>query len=247
MVITSLENDRVKKYVKLKQKKYRDMYGEFIVEGYHLVVEAYKRGILKEMIIEENEAVPIEAHSVYVTYDIIKKISDVESPPKVMGLCSKVEYNNEVGSRILLLDGLQDPGNIGTIIRSAVAFNVDTVIFGRNTVDLYNPKVLRATQGMMFHINVIFDDLEEVIKKIKSLNIAVYGTKVTHGEDVRKIPVKDKKSYALIVGNEGNGVRDEISDMCDGNLYIRMNDKVESLNVSVATSILLYELGDVNE
>ncbi len=247
MVITSLDNERVKKYVKLKQKKYREEYNEFIVEGYHLVIEAYKCGILKEIIIEEDEAVPIDINVIYVSYDIIKKISDLDCPPKILGLCEKISYKEELGDKILLLDGLQDPGNIGTIIRSAVAFGVDSIVFGRNTVDLYNPKVVRATQGMMFHINIIFDSLEEVISRIKLSGIPVYGTKVTFGEDVRKLSYKDKKRYALVVGNEGNGVRDEVSDMCDSNLYIRMSDKVESLNVSVATSILLYELGEYDE
>lgn len=246
MVITSLENERVKKYVKLKQKKYRDEYNEFIVEGYHLIIEAYKRGILKEMIIEENEAIPIDVNTVYVTYDVIKKISDVLSPPKVMGLCSKIDYSQNLGDKVLLLDGLQDPGNIGTIIRSAASFGVDTIVFGKNTVDLYNSKVLRATQGMMFHVNIIFAELEEVIEELKARGIPVYGTKVTHGEDVRNLSNRDKKRYALVMGNEGSGVRDEISEMVDLNLYIKMSDKVESLNVAVATSILLYELGDID-
>ncbi len=244
MLITSLENEQIKKYVKLKQKKYRDQYDEFIVEGYHLVIEACKSGILKKIIIEENEAVPIDVETVYVTYDIIKKISDLECPPKILGLCSKIKYEEKLGDKILLLDGLQDPGNIGTIIRSAVAFGTDTIIFGKNTVDLYNPKVLRATQGMMFHVNIIFGDLEEKINEIKMKNIPVYGTKVTHGENAKNLDKKDKVKYALVVGNEGSGVRDEISEMCDKNLYIKMHETVESLNVSVATSILLYELGE---
>ncbi len=245
MLITSVENERIKKYIKLKQKKYRDKYNEFIVEGYHLIIEAYKRGIIEELIVEENEALPIEAPTIYVTYDLIEKISDTKTPPKVLGLCRKVDYQDTLGEKVLLLDGLQDPGNIGTIIRSAVAFKTDTIVFGKSTVDLYNPKVLRSTQGMMFHINILFRDIEDCIEELKVRGIPVYGTKVTHGKNVKELSTKDKQRYALVVGNEGNGVRAEIADLCDDNLYINMNEKVESLNVAVATSILLYELGDI--
>lgn len=141
-----------------------------------------------------------------------------------------------------MLDGIQDPGNLGTIIRSSVAFNVDTIILGSNTVDLYNPKVVRATQGMLFHTNIINADLKDVILELKAKEIPIYGTKVEYGEDVRNFPSKDKKRYGLVVGNEGAGVSDEVLDLCDKYIYIDMNECVESLNVSIATSIILYEL-----
>ena len=151
--------------------------------------------------------------------------------------------NNEVvGSKVLMLDGIQDPGNLGTIIRSSVAFDVDTIVLGENTVDLYNPKVVRSTQGMMFHINIINRKLDEVIHELKEKEIPIYGTKVEYGEDVRSFPSKDKKAYGLVMGNEGAGVSSEVLDMCDKYIYIDMNERVESLNVSIATSIILYEL-----
>lgn len=244
MLITSLDNDRVKKYLKLKEKKYRDQTGEFIVEGSHLVLEAYKQGLIKELILEKEEVFPIDVKDIiYLPIDIIRKISTVETPQTVMALCSKKEENDELGDHILLVDDVQDPGNLGTIIRSAVAFNVDTVVLSKNCVDLYNPKTIRATQGMFFHINVLRRDLKDIIQKLDDEDIPVYGTLVEYGEDVRTLKDKDKIKFALVVGNEGNGVRKEISDMCDKNLYIKMNSDVESLNVGVATSILLYELG----
>ena len=141
-----------------------------------------------------------------------------------------------------MLDEIQDPGNLGTIIRSAVAFNVDTIVLSPNTVDLYNSKVIRATQGMMFHANIVIAELGDVIKELKEKEIPVYGTRVDFGEDIRHLKDKDRKKYCLIMGNEGNGVREEILDMCDEFFYIDMNEKVESLNVGVATSIFLYEL-----
>ena len=243
MLITSLDNERVKKYIKLKEKKYRDLTGEFIVEGSHLVIEAYKQGLIVELILEKDEVFPLDIDNiVYLPMDIINKISTVETPQTVMALCRKKEENTNLGNHILLVDDVQDPGNLGTIIRSSVAFNIDTVVLSNNTVDLYNPKTIRSTQGMFFHINVLRRDLSSVIDEIKSMEIPVYGTLVEHGEDVRTLMESDKTRYALVVGNEGNGVRREITNKCDKNLYIKMNTDVESLNVGVATSILLYEL-----
>ena len=141
-----------------------------------------------------------------------------------------------------MLDNVQDPGNLGTIIRSAAAFDVDTVVLSPDCVDVYNPKVVRSTQGMLFHINVIISELEDVINDLKKQEIPVYGTNVEYGDDVRFLKEKDKVKYALVMGNEGSGVRKSILQMCDKLLYIDMNKCVESLNVAVAASILLYEM-----
>ena len=242
MLITSLENERIKNYIKLKDRKYRKKTNTYIVEGLHLVLEAYKSGNLIELILEKDEVLPIDVPTIYVTNEIINKISNLDTPVNILGLCKMSDGNEIIGTKILMLDEVQDPGNLGTIIRSSVAFGVDTIVLGNNTVDLYNPKVIRATQGMLFYVNIISKDLKETIKELKSLEIPVYGTKVEYGEDVRNFPSKDKKSYGLVVGNEGNGVSSEVLDLCDKYIYIDMDEKVESLNVSVATSIILYEL-----
>ena len=164
------------------------------------------------------------------------------SPPDVLALCKMANDNVVLGEKILLLDGIQDPGNLGTIIRSAVAFNVDTICLSPDTVDIYNPKVLRSTQGMIFHTNIIIKSLKEIISMLKEREIPIYGTRVDYGIDVSTLREKDRKKYALVMGNEGNGVSEEILDMCDEYIYISMNPDVESLNVGVATSIILYEL-----
>ena len=243
MVITSLDNEKVKKYRKLLKKKYRDEYNQYIVEGMHLVLEAYKKGLIEELILEEHEALPLPVPYTYVTKEIINKISSMDCPSGVMALCKKRERDEIVGDRILILDEIQDPGNLGTIIRSAVAFNIDTIVLSENTVDLYNPKVLRATQGMVFHVNIIKRNVCELVAMLRNMDIPVYGTNVAYGVDVRTLSEKDKKRFALVVGNEGNGVRGEVEALCDNNLYINMNKNVESLNVGIAASILLYELG----
>ena len=239
MVITSLENKKVKDVVKLQSKKYRDLTNTFVVETEHLVEEAKRIGIVKELYVVGEEY--DEDNVYYVTNEIMMKMSSMESPSKVLAVCNKINSKGIIGNKILLLDGIQDPGNLGTIIRSSVAFGVDTIILSEDTVDLYNPKVIRATEGMFCHINIISMDLEEAISKIKSMGIKVYGTNVVDGVDV--CTITDKKSYALIVGNEGNSVKKKIQEMSDMNLYIPMKDKCESLNVGVACSILLYELG----
>ena len=242
MVITSLDNDRIKGYIKLKDRKNRKKTNTFIVEGMHSVLEAYKKGMVVELILKEDISLPLDVPYVYVTEEIIKKISDAVSPPDVLALCKMANDNVVLGEKILLLDGIQDPGNLGTIIRSAVAFNVDTICLSPGTVDIYNPKVLRSTQGMIFHTNIIIKSLKEIISMLKEREIPIYGTRVDYGIDVSTLREKDRKKYALVMGNEGNGVSEEILDMCDEYIYISMNPDVESLNVGVATSIILYEL-----
>jgi len=242
MIITSLENEKVKKLVKLQKKKYRDLEGIYVVEGEHLVLEASKAQVVLEYFILEGEDFAYDGQVTFVSYEVMKKITMMESVPKIVALCKKRDNLGIVGKRVLLLDEVQDPGNLGTIIRSAVAFNIDTIILSENAVDLYNSKVLRSTQGMYNYVNIVRMNSKEALFKLKDLGIKVYGTNVVDGVDVKTLNNKDKSRFCLVVGNEGNGVRLEIQELCDKNLYISMNRNVESLNVSVACSILLYGL-----
>ena len=242
MSIKSLDNDRVKKYTKLQKKKYRDIYSQYIVEGEHLVREALAGGVLEEVILVEGIDFDISVPIVYVSKEVMSKISQMNTPSVILGVCNMKKDNLIVGNKILILDDIQDPGNLGTIIRSATAFNIDTIILSENTVDLYNYKVLRATQGMIYHINIIKREVFEAINELKEKKIVVYGTDVKNGVKADTLTKEEKEKCALVVGNEGKGVRKEVAHLCDKNLYIEMNKKVESLNVAVATSILLYEL-----
>ena len=239
MLITSLDNSKIKDYKKLQTRKYREKKQQFIVEGEHLVLEAFKAGRIEELILEKDEIFPLDVETVYVTNEIINKISTLENPSNIMALCN-IESSDFIGKKILILDGIQDPGNLGTIVRSAVAFGIDTVILGKNTVDLYNPKTLRATQGMIFHINIISSDIKEILPKLKNDGYIIYGTKVTHGTNLKDITSPDK--YAVIMGNEGAGMDKSLDDYCDCNLYIDISEACESLNVGVAASIILYQL-----
>ena len=241
MLITSTDNKKIKKYVSLKNSKSRKVEGLFLVEGMHMCYEANKSGLLVDILVLENTELSFDYSNeiTYVTENVMKKVSNLSNPTTVIGICKILDNENIIGNHILLLDEVSDPGNIGTIIRSASAFNVDTIILSNNSVDIYNDKVLRSTQGMIFNMNIIYGDLLDIIPKLRDNGYTILGTNVNNGEDARNIKVS---KYALIMGNEGRGVQEEIQNMCDKNLYINMNPNCESLNVGVATSILLYEL-----
>lgn len=242
MYISSINNDIVREKVKLKVKKYRDITNTYLIEGEHLVSEAINSGVIECVFILKDYSyeIPSDIVKYEVSYEILKRLSDNVSTPKIIGVCKKQE-RDKIGNRVLLLDRLQDPGNLGTIIRSAVAFNFDTIILSEESVDLYNSKVIRSTQGMMFKINIIRRNITNVIDKLKKDNYLILGTDVINGVEVSSVNIKDK--YALVIGNEGQGISDEVKDLCDKMLYINMNSNCESLNASVAASILMYELG----
>ena len=241
MHITSINNEYIKEISKLNEKKYRDKSNKYLIEGLHLVTEALKYDIIDTIIIREDFSYETDIKHIIVSNEVMKKLSDNPSIPKIMAIVYKKESTIS-GNKILLLDRLQDPGNLGTIIRSAVAFNFDTIILSNDTVDLYNSKVLRSTQGMIFNINILRQDLTSVINELKNNNYTIYGTKVDNGNDVKKINNTNK--FALIIGNEGTGISDNILKQCDKYLYIKMNNNCESLNAGVAASILMYEMGN---
>lgn len=243
-IITSLDNKKVKEWSKLKNKKYRDQEGKFLVEGEHLVLEAIKSKNALELILDSEAIFPVDILKYYVNKEVLKKISSLETPPEMIAVVKKIE-EKEYGDKLLLIDSIQDPGNLGTIIRSAVAFNIDTIVLGDNTVDLYNEKVIRSTQGLLFHTNIIKRNLKEFILELKAKKYQILGTKVTHGTSLDKIHLKGQ--YAFIMGNEGAGVSEELLDLCDDYIYIKMNDVCESLNVGCSCSIILYELNKKGE
>ncbi len=239
-MITSLNNEKIKIYLKLKNKKYRDQEKLFLIEGEHLVKEALKNHVLVDLLVMEDT--DIDFNYKIVSKEIITKLSSLESIPKMIGVCKFLDRKDITGNKVLLLDNIQDPGNLGTIIRSSLAFNFKDIVLSLNSVDLYNEKVIRATQGMLFKVNIMRSDLTGVINDLKKKDYLILGTNVRDGIDAKDI--KNNK-IGLIMGNEGQGVSPEISMLCDKNLYIKMNNEVESLNVAVATSILEYELGEL--
>lgn len=237
MEITSLKNPKVIFWSKLKQKKYRDENNLFIVESPHLVKEALKKEIVNEIITLNDENYDIPTFK--VTYDIMKKISNLSSPSNIMAVCKFLPPNDIIGNKILVLDKIQDPGNLGTIIRSCVAFNVQTLIISDDTVDIYNDKVIRSSEGMIFNINIIRSNLLDILPKLKTLGYKIYGTDVVGGTNVKDV---NEEKCIVVIGSEGQGMSEKVKNMCDGFIYINMSDKCESLNAAVAGSIIMYDM-----
>lgn len=239
MLITSPDNKKIKELVKLKQKKYRDSMEKFIVETEHLIKEAFLEGRLLEVYVLENNELSfkVDVPVYYVSVSVINKLKNI-STSKFIGVVSKKESKEYRGKKYLLLDRVSDPGNLGTIMRSAVAFNVDTLIVSLDSCDIYNDKVIRASEGAIFKLNIISEDLLQAINTLKKLDISIYGTDVKNGVDVREIP---KDNFAIIMGNEGAGISSDVKKLVENNIYIKTSN-VESLNVAMAASIILYEL-----
>ena len=233
MNITSLQNDHVKYWNSLKNKKIRDKERRFLIEGDHLIKEAKLQNLVLETISTVDEKADF-----LVTEDIMKKISSQATICKNAAVVRFIP-EDKISGNIIILDGIQDPGNLGTIIRSCLAFNFISIILGDNSVDLYNPKVIRATEGMIFHVNVIRKNLSEFIPTLKNMGYKIIGTDVIKGIDIKKIK---HDNIALILGSEGQGISDNIKKLCDEFVYINMNKSCESLNVGVAASILMYEV-----
>ncbi len=241
MEITSLDNKRVKYWLKLKDKKYRDEENKFLVEGDHLVLYALKSGLVEEIVAldysYEKENIPF-----YLVNDrIMKKLTSQVTISKVIAVCTKIPSSKIVGN-VLILDNIQDPGNLGTMIRSALAFNFTTIILSNDTVDLYNEKVIRASEGMLFHLNFLKGDLKTILKDLKSDNYTIYGTDVKKGTSLKDI-LKNEK-IGIIIGNEGAGMKEELKGYCDNLINIPLNKACESLNAGIAASIIMYELNN---
>lgn len=235
-MITSASNNTIKALIKLKQKKYRDETGYYLVESEHLVEEAMKAKQVECLI--STKDITSDLPIIVVSNEVMSKLSFTKSPQSIMAKCKiKKEKKLIDGKRYLILDDLQDPGNIGTLIRTALAFSIDQVILSNNCVDLYNDKLLRSMQGANFHISCIYDDLKTVISTLKKNNVKIIGSALENGQDIKQIKISEK--MAFIVGNEGNGMNKDILQECDYVGYIPINT-IESLNVAIAGSIMMY-------
>ena len=246
--ITSVNNSYIKWLITLKDKQVRNEYNLFIVEGYHLVEEALKHNTLKAVLCTEKEVLDkINVDEKYlVNEQIIKKISSTKSPQNIIGVVNSIT-NQDLESilskdnlRILILDDVNDPGNLGTIIRTSAALGIDAVISSLETVDYYNEKVLRATQGAIFKIPLFKGDLVKIISTLKQNDITIYGTHLESSISVKE--VEKLKKLAIVVGNEAQGVSTKVLELCDKNIILPMNNDVESLNVSIAAALLMWEL-----
>lgn len=254
MIIESLQNNLIKKLVSLKQKKSRQKYKLFLVEGIRFIDEIPDNWEVEQYVVSESfekkyldKIKQLKSKSkVYTVKDsVFKSISDTDTPQGIIATCIQKNFNmSDVicdNAFLIIADNLQDPGNLGTIIRTADAAGATGVLLSQNTVDLYNPKTLRATMGSIFHIPIIQNiDISETILDLKSNNITVIASSLK--ATTTPYLVNLKKSVAVIVGNEANGVDENILNKADVLVKLPLVGRAESLNVSVASGILLYEI-----
>lgn len=255
MVITSKDNDLIKHIRKLKEKKYRDEFGEFVVEGAKMIEEAiHEQAEIKYIVVcddcrtessmTQEQLYDIAKYEcIYVSEKIFSLITDVVAPQGIMAIVAKpMKTENKIdykADNFLLLDNIQDPGNMGTILRTADSLNMKQIIVSNGTADCYNSKVVRSTMGAIFRVNVIERDLEKVIKEMNKRQIKIYGTDLKTDKTIYDV---DYQKTAVIIGNEANGVSENILNLVNEKIKIPMSGKTESLNVAVATGIILYEI-----
>lgn len=245
--IESTQNSLVKHWKKLvTTKKERDLTKEFLVEGFHLVEEAMKQpDLVIQLLVREDIDIPASwtAPVIELTAAVAKEISETEQTQGVFAYCKQPQYeeaDKHQWKTLLLIDAVQDPGNIGTMIRTADAAGLDAVILGKGCADPFNPKTVRSAQGSHFHIPVVREELTVWMERLKDNSIPVVGTGLQQAIPLNEL--ETQSSFALLVGNEGSGVNEKFLSQADHVVKIPLYGKAESLNVAVATGILLYTL-----
>lgn len=249
--ITSKQNLLIKLCIALRERKVRDKESLFLVEGYHLVEEAYKHHSLKAVfacnIDELNKFQEAGMETYIVTKELIEYVSNTLNPQLIMGLAtinkdkeSLISIIQKDSCKIVLLDQIQDPGNLGTLVRTAAALDYDAVVTSLDSCDYYNPKVVRATQGAIFKIPCYSCLLLPFISSLKEHKIPVIATSLQGAKAIFDCQLTPK--FALIFGNEAHGVSEAIIDCSDELIKLPMANDVESLNVTMASGIIMYEM-----
>ena len=241
MKIESLTNAKVKKWVKLHKRKGRNEYGQYIVEEEHLITEALRNNVVDTILYISEQPFEFD-NSIQVTEAVMKKISTNVSLVRYLAICNirKMEIPNPI--RLLILDDVQDPGNLGTIIRSARSFGFDGIYISEKTVDVYNDKCIRSSQGAFIAYPVVRTDISSLIDNLKLNGVRVIGTSLQESVPLHTLDKAER--MAFVMGNEGSGVHQEILGQCDLTVKIEMKD-FESLNVGVASSIIMYEFRNI--
>jgi TrmH family RNA methyltransferase len=236
-IITSLQNHKVKQWVKYQLKKHRDEDGVFLAVGEHLVEEAQMSGILREVMISDSVDFDVLVPKTEVTVEICKKISMTQSGVSIIGLCEYPKKRPLAYHRWLLCDDIQDPGNMGTIIRTALSFGFDAVAISEGSADVFNDKTLRASQGAVFHLPIVRSDLKDIIKELHEHDVVIVASTLDDAKPLSSIEPLEK--VAVILGNEGQGVSHRVLSLADEKVKIEMSG-FDSLNVAVAAGIFCY-------
>lgn len=253
-IISSKDNEIIKQIKKLKDKKYRDIENAYVIEGIKLVKEALQENAkIKQIVLcddcEKAENISKELmyeiakhNCIYVTNKIFKYISEVQAPQGILAVIEKnnangkIDYSEDI---IVALDDIQDPGNLGTILRTVDSIGLKQILVSKGTADSYNPKVVRSTMGAIFRVKIIeCENLEQTLKEIKKHKFKIVVSSLQTDNSVYDIKYNKK---VIVIGNEANGVEKSIQEISDEKIKIPMLGKTESLNASVATGIILYE------
>ncbi|WP_026835514.1 TrmH family RNA methyltransferase [Eubacterium xylanophilum] len=253
-MIESSSNSQIKHIAKLqKSAKYRRECGEFVAEGIKMVLESARYDAGVKIYISENAKAEyftqiqengLRANLEIVADKVFAKITETMTPQGVLAVVKMPQYDESIierGNLVVCLENLQDPGNMGTILRTAEGAGVDAVIISKDSVDMFNPKVVRSTMGASFRVPFfVVGDFGEELAKLQDKGYEVYASSLQSSSDFRE------KSYdgkvALIVGNEANGIRPETQELANHRIFIPMGGELESLNASVAAALLMYEV-----
>ncbi|MDR1568496.1 MAG: RNA methyltransferase [Streptococcaceae bacterium] len=244
--ITSKTNEKIKQIKKLLQNKHRT--DSYLIEGIHLVEEAIQYQatiqtlVFTEKFAEQFEDILPNTEKIITTAEVLQQLTEVKTPQGIVAVISKPkDWAQNFSGNWLVLDRVQDPGNVGTMIRTADAAGVSGVIISKDSVDIYNPKVLRSMQGSHFHLPIVeAADLPLLLQQLAKTKILLVSTLSMDSIDYHKLNIRD--NWLLVMGNEGSGVTQKIQDLADMRVHISMNGAAESLNFAVATGILIFYL-----
>lgn len=252
MVITSASNEQIKYIIQLKEKaKVRKAESKFVVEGIKMFSEIPTEDLVSvyvsEIFLSENTGALEGVKYQTVSDSVFKKISDTVTPQGILAIVKQKKYTveeilagrNKSKSCIVVLDRLQDPGNLGTIVRTGEGAGISGIIMSSDCADIYNPKVIRSTMGSIFRVPfAIVEDLPSAVEQLQASGVTTYAAHLK-GEDYDKTDLSG--DVAFLIGNEARGLSDEVSAKADKLIKIPMEGKVESLNAAVATAILMYQ------
>ena len=235
--IKSRQNELIKNVVKLSSPSYRKETGKFKVDGFHMFEMAKESGYLLEVFaLKEIKGLDAKINQYIVSEEIMEKISSSKSPQGIVSICKLIKEKEITSNKVLYLDDVSDPGNLGTIFRTAVAFGFNDVILSNNCCSIYNEKALQSSQGAIFRLNIV-NDIK--LSDLKKNGYQILATEIKGSVSLDSIQKPDK--FVLVLGNEAHGVSQEILDQSDKRIRIDI-DNIESLNVAIAGAIAMYKL-----
>jgi len=236
-IITSRSNERIKEAVKLKNVSYRNEYGLFLIEGFHLLEMALAKNLVVTVFaLNEIPNLPSDVEQIVASPDTLKKISSQVTPQGVVAICHFLKPKAKLGNRVLFLDDVADPGNVGTLIRTALAFDFTSVVLSDKCASVYNDKVISASQGALFSINIVKGD-GEVLTSLQKDGYQIIATSLKAVTPIDKLQVA--KKFVVILGNEAHGISAATMSLATDQVIIPMQH-IDSLNVAIAGGIMMY-------